>query len=75
MYVATRFQEIQKSRCSALKTAGFAFGMFRFYSSQLCQTFCLSQVFCEKPPELWLLNCSHLVDVHITTHRREAGIF
>ena len=24
MYVATRFQEIQKSRCSSLKTAGFA---------------------------------------------------
>ena len=39
MYVATRFQEIQKSRCSALKTAGFALQKFRFYSSQLCQTF------------------------------------
>jgi len=24
MYVAMRFQEIQKSRCSTLKTAGFA---------------------------------------------------
>ena len=28
MYVATRFQEIQKSRCSALKTAGFALDLF-----------------------------------------------
>lgn len=34
--------ENRKSRCSELKTAGFAFGMFGLYSSQLCQMFCTS---------------------------------